>query len=99
MIRYLRGKHGCSYLAVFAAMLLLRPLSWLLGLLDNVYLFLSIIRKKSKFFEAGYGDTNFEFRLKEHIGGALKRRVGPSVFRHSTRAHGAPFARPHEIHM
>lgn len=49
----------------------LRVLSWILGLLDTVYVHLSIRRRTGRFFEDGYGDLAEELRLQTHIRGLL----------------------------
>lgn len=52
---------------------LIRPFSWLLGLLDIVYyvLFLKPGNKGKKFYEEGYGDVNATMALRESIRGTF----------------------------
>lgn len=51
---------------------LIRPFSWLLGLLDILYyaLFLKPGTNGRKFYEEGYGDVNASMALRESIHGA-----------------------------
>lgn len=50
---------------------LIRPFSWLLGLLDILYynFFLKPGRKGSKFYEDGYGDVNESMALRRAMNG------------------------------
>jgi hypothetical protein len=53
--------------------LVLRLVSWALGLLDFLYLHLAIRRRKSLFFEDGYGELDREVALQTFIRGTVSR--------------------------
>eukprot|EP00892_Ulva_mutabilis_P008621 jgi/Ulvmu1/6130/UM027_0108.1 len=61
--------------------ILIRPLSWLLGLLDILYylLFLKPGKKNKKFFEEGYGDVNESVALRDTIRDMLPKLLDAST--------------------
>lgn len=71
---------------------LIRPISWLLGLLDILYytLFLKPGGKRRKFFEEGYGDVNASMALRETINGARNSKHRASKHQTVTRTHETP---------
>ena len=55
--------------------ILIRPFSWLLGLLDILYylMYLKPGRNDKRFYEGGYGDVEESMMLRKAVRGALAK--------------------------